>query len=398
MSDPPTTPLDRVVIATRNPGKVGELRALLAPAGVEVVGIDEVAPEAPEPDETGETFEANATIKAAAYARACGLPCLADDSGLEVDALGGAPGVISSHYAWDGRTEGEPAALTRAERDAANTRRLLAELEGVAEERRTARFVCVMALCLPPGGAGLQPALLSSHKTFDGAFKQHRRRLPHWQVGGATYFVTWRLAEGDLEPDERQIVVDALLHWHDSRFILHSATVMPDHVHLLLRPLSDDSGRWPELPDIVRGLKRHTSRQIQERRGTHGSLWQREYYDRIMREGQEAEEKRRYIEQNAVRWGLCEQPGDYPYLVRDPGRLQTGPTQIIARGTFEGRIGTAPGVPRGEGGFGYDPVFLVGPDFARTSAELTADEKNARSHRGAAARAMLAELRRLPLG
>lgn len=217
------TALDTVVLATRNPGKVAELRDLFAGAGVGIVGIDELAPHAPEPDEHGSTFEANAAIKARAYADACGLPCLADDSGLEVDALAGAPGVISSHYAWDGRTGGEPAALTRAERDAANNARLLRELDAVEPEARAARFVCVMVLAAP-------------------------------------------------RQDE---------------------------------PLA------------------------------------------------------------------------------------------TARGTFEGRIGTPPAVPRGDHGFGYDPLFLVAPHFERTSAEMAPDEKNAHSHRGEAARRMLEHLRAL---
>lgn len=164
----------------------------------------------PEPAEVGRTFVENATIKALAYAGHTGMACLADDSGLEVDALGGAPGVISSHYATAGRETG----LTRAARDEANNRALLANLAGVSD--RTARFVCVMALALP------------------------------------------------------------------------------------------------------------------------------------------------------------------------------GPSRVahLSRGVFEGRIGEAPAVPRGANGFGYDPLFLVAPEFTRTGAELSPPEKNGRSHRAAAARDM----------
>lgn len=212
--------MTELVLATQNPGKIVELRDLLAPVGLTVLGLDDLGlGDLPEPEETGQTFEANATIKALSYARMSGRLCLADDSGLEVDALAGRPGVISSHFAFDGRTDGAAAAMSREERDAANSERLMEELVGVPAERRSARFVCVMA------------------------------------------------------------------------------------------------------------------------------------------------------------------------LARNGGVLQT------ATGTFEGRIGLPGEVPRGPGGFGYDPLFLVAPDFKRTSAELAKPEKNRLSHRGQAVRAMVEWLR-----
>lgn len=198
-----------LVAATANPKKLEEIRRVLGGLGVETVPLADAAPGTPEPDETGDTFEANAAIKALAYARAAGLPCLADDSGLIVDALGGAPGVRSARYA-----EGTPDwadARDRAARDGLNNRALLGALAGVPEERRSARFVCVLALGMPDGEIGLS-----------------------------------------------------------------------------------------------------------------------------------------------------------------------------CRGTLEGRIGTPPRVPSGGHGFGYDPLFLVGPGFERTSAELTPAEKDAISHRGRA--------------
>ncbi|VAX42223.1 Nucleoside 5-triphosphatase RdgB (dHAPTP, dITP, XTP-specific), partial [hydrothermal vent metagenome] len=102
--------LSRIVIATGNPHKVEELRQMLALPGVEFVGLKELPDWEGfvEPEETGQTFEANAAIKALSYAEQTGMPCLADDSGLEVDALGGAPGVISSHYCTEGREVGMP--------------------------------------------------------------------------------------------------------------------------------------------------------------------------------------------------------------------------------------------------------------------------------------------------
>lgn len=212
--------MTELVLATQNPGKIAELRYLLAPVGLSVLGLDDLGlGDLPEPEETGQTFEANATIKALAYARISGRLCLADDSGLEVHALGGRPGVISSHFAFDGRTDGPAAAMSREDRDAANNERLMAELVGVPAERRSARFVCVMA------------------------------------------------------------------------------------------------------------------------------------------------------------------------LARNGGVLQT------ATGRFEGRIGLPGEVPRGPEGFGYDPLFLVAPDFEQTSAELAKPEKNRLSHRGQAVRAMVEWLR-----
>lgn len=137
-----------LLVATSNPHKLDELRAIFARAGIEVIGLDAaggaVAPERPvEPVEDGATFADNARIKARSYARQTGRRCVADDSGLLVDALGGAPGVHSARYAGIG--------ATRAERDRANNERLLLELAGVPRDRRTARFVCAMCASDPDG-------------------------------------------------------------------------------------------------------------------------------------------------------------------------------------------------------------------------------------------------------
>lgn len=223
MSTTTTTDSHAIVIATKNPGKIEEFRRLLAPTGIGVVGLADLSTETTEPNETGKTFLDNATIKALDYARQTGLPCLADDSGLIVDALDGAPGVISSHYAWEGETTGEPASLTREQRDRRNNQKLLAELAGFPDEQRTARFTCTMVLA-------------------------------------------------------------------------HGARVL-----------------------------------------------------------------------------------------------------ATSTGTFEGRIGSEPRVPDGEHGFGYDPLFLVAPDFTTTSARLDPDTKNTLSHRGHALRDMIDKIRGLEL-
>ncbi|TAN08473.1 MAG: RdgB/HAM1 family non-canonical purine NTP pyrophosphatase [Rhodanobacteraceae bacterium] len=125
-------PLERIVLASGNPGKLAELRALLAGTGIELVSKHDFA--IADPDETGTTFIENAIIKARHTARRAGLPALADDSGICVDALGGAPGLDSAIYAG---THGA---------DAANNAKLLRELDGVPEAKRTAHYTCVLVL------------------------------------------------------------------------------------------------------------------------------------------------------------------------------------------------------------------------------------------------------------
>lgn len=130
-----------VLVASRNAKKLAELRRVLDAAGiteVDVVGLDAV-PEYPEEPETGATFEDNALIKAVAGTRATGLPCLADDSGIAVDALNGMPGVLSAR--WSGR-HGD---------DAANNELLLAQIGDVPDERRGGAFVSACALVVPSG-------------------------------------------------------------------------------------------------------------------------------------------------------------------------------------------------------------------------------------------------------
>lgn len=213
--------LSEIVLATGNPHKVAELQPIFSAALGDAVRLVSLAQfdGLSEPVEDGGTIEANARIKARGYAEQTGTPCLADDSGLVVDALGGAPGVDSSHYCTDGRETG----MDRESRDAANNAKLLRELAGVAAADRTARFLCVMALAVPG---------------VDGIAAE-------------------------------------------------------------------------------------------------------------------------------------------------------------ARGAFEGRIGEPPRVPAGDQGFGYDPLFLVGPEHARTGAELAPEEKNRISHRALAGAAMAARLREL---
>ncbi|WP_031011664.1 RdgB/HAM1 family non-canonical purine NTP pyrophosphatase [Streptomyces sp. NRRL F-5727] len=130
----------RLILATRNAGKITELHAILADAGLDLdlVGAD-AYPEIPDVKETGVTFAENALLKAHALAQATGLPAVADDSGLCVDVLNGAPGIFSAR--WSG-THGD---------DKANLNLLLAQLSDIADEHRAAHFACAAALALPDG-------------------------------------------------------------------------------------------------------------------------------------------------------------------------------------------------------------------------------------------------------
>jgi len=124
--------MKQMVIASTNQGKISEIRAAFQGLPVEIHSLAEFGT-IPEVEETGKTFAENALLKARYYARQTGMACLADDSGLEVDALAGAPGVYSARFAGD------------AASDEDNNQKLLAALQGIPEVQRSARFRCVLA-------------------------------------------------------------------------------------------------------------------------------------------------------------------------------------------------------------------------------------------------------------
>lgn len=148
--------MKQIVVATRNRGKVAEMAAALVALPVEVLALDQFA-DTTEAEETGDTFAANAILKATHYALETGKACLADDSGLEVDALGGAPGVYSARYAGQGAS------------DAACNAKLLAALADVPDGERTARFRSLLAYVDPDG------SLITADGTCEGVILREAR-------------------------------------------------------------------------------------------------------------------------------------------------------------------------------------------------------------------------------
>lgn len=125
------------VIGSKNPKKAAEMQAILADCDVKIVTVEELRPDLESPEETGTTFQENAALKALYFASATGYVCIADDSGLEVDALRNAPGVYSSRYAG---LDGD---------DTANNLKLLREMDGIPTEKRGAQFRTVVCLAFP---------------------------------------------------------------------------------------------------------------------------------------------------------------------------------------------------------------------------------------------------------
>ncbi len=185
---PPSSPragLERLVVATGNAGKLREFRALLAGLPFAVVGLAELGLEGPE--ETGDTFLANALLKARHAATATGAAALADDSGLEVDALGGAPGVYSARYAG-----------VRAD-DAANNAKLVAALDGVPVERRGARYRCVLVFVTGPA----DPVPLVAQGVWEGRMLDAPRGVGGFGYDAYFWLPEWGATAAQMSPDDK---------------------------------------------------------------------------------------------------------------------------------------------------------------------------------------------------
>ncbi len=174
-----------LVIATRNRAKSSEIRALLKDFPVEIKDVSDFGP-LPEPVEDGRTFEENAYKKALFTARVLGLPALADDSGLEVEALGGQPGVQSARYAGEKAT------------DAENNLKLLQAMEGVAN--RKARFVCVLSLAVSTGPA------LTYEAACEGEITTEPRGTRGFGYDPVFYYPPMGKTFAEMDPEEKAAV------------------------------------------------------------------------------------------------------------------------------------------------------------------------------------------------
>ncbi len=156
--------------------------------------------------------------------------------------------------------------------------------------------------------------------TFLDRHYAYRRRLPHYQKPGVATFVTFRkLLRGDFTNRARTAILDRCLHDNGKKYNLYAAVIMPDHVHLLLAPLSDENG-WPfSLPSILKSLKGTSARSANEAMGAEGPVWQEESFDHVLRSDESMAQKLEYIRQNPVRKGLAAKPESYPWLWIDSG-------------------------------------------------------------------------------
>ncbi len=177
--------MQKIVLATGNKGKVKELGQMLAPLNLEVVPQSDF--DVPEVPETGTTFVENAIIKARHAARITGLPCIADDSGLEVDYLNGAPGIYSARYSGDNAT------------DLSNLEKLLAELKDVPEQARTARFQCVLVMMRHAD----DPTPLICQGTWEGLITDNRSGNNGFGYDPVFYIPQLECTSADLVPAEK---------------------------------------------------------------------------------------------------------------------------------------------------------------------------------------------------
>ena len=164
-------------------------------------------------------------------------------------------------------------------------------------------------------------------RTLEDVLTIARRNLPHWEAGGSVYFVTFRTIRGALPDEALAIVQKRIYQGHGKFFQLFLGVVMPDHVHLIIKPLpTGDYDRSLDHPrmiyytvgEIVKGIKGSSARDINKLLGWTGSLWQDERFDRIIRNEKEFLEKYRYILYNPVKAGLIEPWEEYKFYLRPP--------------------------------------------------------------------------------
>lgn len=184
--------------------------------------------------------------------------------------------------------------------------------------------------------AGHYPELRHFNREDAAAVSFYRRRLPHWQVEGSTYFITyrvtghltWSLVEHISETGfvPASIVEESLFFSNGDRFLLDAYVIMPDHVHLLIRPITG----W-SLAAILRGLKGFSAWEINRTLKRHGSVWQAESFDHLIRNNADWLDKFDYIHNNPMKAGLVSRPQDYPFsslvTLHSIGRLESLPSR-----------------------------------------------------------------------
>ena len=147
-------------------------------------------------------------------------------------------------------------------------------------------------------------------------FRITRRRLPHWEQPGGTYFVTFRPADSstvDLtSPDIAPLIIGAMRHFNGQRYRLYDYTIMPDHVHMIIQP-EIMGGTCEPLYRIMHSIKSWTAHRINEALNRRGKFWLDESYDRLVRGQRDYEEKARYIWENPARRELVKDPADWPW-------------------------------------------------------------------------------------
>ncbi len=197
--------MKQVVIATKNRGKAKDFEALFMPLGYEVVTMFDVAPDM-EIEETGTTFEENAVLKAETLSKALGTIVIADDSGLAVDALDGAPGVYSARYAGD-------------HDDEANIVKVLENLKGVPEEERTARFMCALAI------AGPELETTTVFGSCEGVILEEKRGTNGFGYDPIFFVPELNRAMAELSPEEKGAIS------HRGNAIRKLADLLPTLLH-----------------------------------------------------------------------------------------------------------------------------------------------------------------------
>lgn len=224
-------------------------------------------------------------------------------------------------------------------------------------------------LTTQPGAAGVPPAEpsvpASSFQFYDGDPRTHAGgNLSHREHAGAHYFITFRTHAGELTHTERAVVLDACLFWHGARFYLGAAVVMPDHVHLLLRIIQQPGGAWPTLPGLVHSIKSFSAHAILRARASTGRLWQREYFDKIIRSDGEYHRCVEYILLNPRRAGL----GDpYPFVHRYESARVAGGQATLDRAAY---LRSSASIPAG--GTPASPASKDGNPASPTSRGMSA--------------------------